>query len=99
MVAIGYVRVSTEDQAKEGVSLDTQKSKIMAYCVLKDLELQETVEDAGISAKDLRRAGVQKVSLLLFPCPFVLHSSEDIDVDRNLVICDDVNDMFRKVGI
>ncbi len=61
MIAIGYVRVSTEDQAKEGVRLDNQKSKIEAYCQLKDLELSEIVEDAGISAKNLRSPGVQKV--------------------------------------
>ena len=61
MTAIGYVRVSTEDQAKEGVSLDNQKAKIEAYCQLKDLELSEIVEDAGISAKNLKRPGVQKV--------------------------------------
>jgi site-specific DNA recombinase len=61
MPAIGYVRVSTEDQAKEGVSLDNQKSKVEEYCQLKDLELSEIVEDAGISAKNLKRPGVQKV--------------------------------------
>lgn len=61
MTAIGYIRVSTEDQVREGVSLDNQKSKILAYCHLKDLELREIVEDAGISAKNLRRPGVQKV--------------------------------------
>ena len=61
MNAIGYVRVSTEDQAKEGVSLDNQRSKTTAYCQLKDLDLSEIVEDAGISAKNLRRPGVQKV--------------------------------------
>jgi site-specific DNA recombinase len=61
MPAIGYVRVSTEDQVKEGVSLDNQKAKIMTYCQLKDLELREVIEDAGISAKNLRRPGVQKV--------------------------------------
>jgi site-specific DNA recombinase len=61
MTAIGYVRVSTDDQAKEGVSLDNQKAKIIAYCQLKDLELREVIEDAGISAKNLRRPGVQKV--------------------------------------
>jgi len=61
MNAIGYVRVSTEDQAKEGVSLDAQKSKIIAYCTLKDLHLETIVQDAGISAKNLRRPGVQKV--------------------------------------
>ena len=64
MPAIGYVRVSTEDQAKEGVSLDNQKAKIEAYCQLKDLELLEIIEDAGISAKNLRRPGVQKVLLM-----------------------------------
>jgi DNA invertase Pin-like site-specific DNA recombinase len=61
MDAIGYVRVSTEDQAKEGISLDNQKSKIEAYCLLKDLDLSEIVEDAGISAKNLKRPGVQRV--------------------------------------
>ena len=61
MPAIGYVRVSTEDQAKEGVSLDNQKSKIVAYCQLKDLDLSEIIEDAGISAKNLKRPGVQRV--------------------------------------
>ena len=61
MTTLGYVRVSTEDQAKEGVSLDNQKAKIEAYCQLKDLELLEIIEDAGISAKNLRRPGVQKV--------------------------------------
>jgi len=61
MSTVGYVRVSTEDQAKEGVSLENQKSKIKAYCELKDLELLEIVEDAGISAKNLNRPGVKKV--------------------------------------
>ena len=61
MTTIGYCRVSTEDQAKEGVSLDNQKSKIEAYCHLKDLNLSEIIQDAGISAKNLKRPGVQKV--------------------------------------
>jgi site-specific DNA recombinase len=64
MNAIGYVRVSTEDQAREGVSLDNQKSKIVAYCTLKDLTMSEIIEDAGISAKNLRRPGAQKVLTL-----------------------------------
>ena len=61
MKTIGYVRVSTEDQVKEGVSLGNQKSKIEAYCQLKDLQLKEIVEDAGMSTKNLKRPGVQKV--------------------------------------
>ncbi|MBW1837824.1 MAG: recombinase family protein [Deltaproteobacteria bacterium] len=59
--AIGYIRVSTDEQAKEGVSLENQEAKIRAYCNLKDFEILEIVQDAGISAKNLRRPGAQKV--------------------------------------
>lgn len=51
MRAIGYVRVSTEDQAEHGVSLDAQRAKIAAYCTANDLDLAEIFEDAGISGK------------------------------------------------
>lgn len=61
MKAIGYIRVSTEDQAREGVSLDNQEAKIRAYAELKDLELSEVIKDAGISAKNLNRPGAQRV--------------------------------------
>jgi len=64
MNAIGYIRVSTAEQCNEGVSLDNQQSKISAYCTLKDLTLTEIICDAGISAKNLKRPGVQKVLTL-----------------------------------
>lgn len=46
----GYVRVSTEGQAEEGVSLDAQREAIGAYCRMRGLELVEIVTDAGVSA-------------------------------------------------
>ncbi len=49
MRAIAYVRVSTEDQATEGVSLDAQRAKIAAWCLVNDCELIETYVDAGLS--------------------------------------------------
>ena len=61
MKAIGYIRVSTEEQAAHGISLDAQRAKIEAYALLKDLELVDIIEDAGKSAKDLKRPGVQQV--------------------------------------
>ena len=61
MRAVGYIRVSTEDQVKEGVSLDNQREKIKSYCQLKDFHLENIIEDAGISAKNLNRPGVKKV--------------------------------------
>ena len=61
MKAIGYIRVSTEEQATQGISLDAQRAKIEAYARVKDLSLVGIVEDAGKSAKDLKRPGVQEV--------------------------------------
>lgn len=47
--AIGYVRVSTAEQANEGVSIDAQHAKLRAYAAFKDLDL-EILTDAGVSA-------------------------------------------------
>ncbi len=55
MKAIGYIRVSTDRQAEEGISLEMQKHKIQVYCELNDLELVEILKDAGISAKDMKK--------------------------------------------
>lgn len=49
--AIGYIRVSTEGQAVEGVSLDAQRSRIEAWCLANDFELAGVFVDAGISGK------------------------------------------------
>lgn len=57
----GYVRVSTEEQAKEGLSLPAQKAKIKAYAQLNDLELIEIIADEGISGKNLDRPGVKRL--------------------------------------
>lgn len=54
MKAIGYIRVSTEEQAKEGISLQHQREKIVAYARLHDIELIEIIEDRGVSAKDIK---------------------------------------------
>ena len=63
MKAIGYVRVSTDEQAQEGVSLEVQQSMLQAYAKLRGLELTETVVDEGISGgKDLTtRAGGKRL--------------------------------------
>jgi len=47
---IGYARVSTEEQAAEGVSLEAQAERIRAYCRLNGLELTEIVTEEGVSA-------------------------------------------------
>lgn len=47
--AIGYIRVSTQGQADEGVSLAAQRAKIEAWCIANDMELAAVFQDAGIS--------------------------------------------------
>ena len=46
-----YLRVSTEDQAREGFSLPEQKERLEQFCKFKDYEIVDYYEDAGISAK------------------------------------------------
>jgi site-specific DNA recombinase len=58
--AVGYVRVSTADQAAEGVSLDAQREKIHAYSALHGLELLAVHADEGLSGKRAdNRPGLQ----------------------------------------
>ena len=59
MQVIGYVRVSTEEQSTSGAGLAAQRAAIEADCVRRGWHLVEVVEDAGYSAKDLKRPGVQ----------------------------------------
>ncbi|MBZ0136384.1 MAG: recombinase family protein [Planctomycetes bacterium] len=51
MQVVGYVRVSTEGQSVDGVSLEAQEAKIRTYCELNDLTLSHVFVDAGVSAK------------------------------------------------
>lgn len=51
--AIGYIRVSTQGQADEGVSLEAQRAKIEAWCNLNDAELVAVFEDAGVSGASM----------------------------------------------
>jgi len=57
--AIGYVRVSTEEQAREGVSIDAQTAKLRQYAALYDIDLVDIQIDAGASAKSLDRPGLE----------------------------------------
>ena len=46
-----YIRVSTEDQAREGFSLPEQEKRLRAMCEYKGYEIYKLYNDAGISAK------------------------------------------------
>ena len=59
--ALGYARVSTDEQAREGVSLEAQVARIRAYAIAKELELVDVLTDNGISGKTLERPALREV--------------------------------------
>ena len=46
-----YMRVSAEDQAREGFSLPEQRERLETFCKFKGYDIIDYYEDAGISAK------------------------------------------------
>jgi site-specific DNA recombinase len=63
--AVGYVRVSSEQQASEGVSLDAQRHRLRDYCKAMDIELVDIISDEGYSASTLKRPGLQVALTML----------------------------------
>lgn len=59
--AVGYARVSTDEQAREGVSLDAQRERIRAYATAKGLAMVDVLADEGVSGKDLRRPALEEL--------------------------------------
>jgi site-specific DNA recombinase len=58
---VGYVRVSTDEQASSGLGLEAQMHKIHLYCELHGYEIVEIVSDRGFSGKNLDRPGMKRV--------------------------------------
>ena len=56
-----YTRVSTEDQAKEGFSLDAQMEKLRAYCSARGWEIAGSYVDNGYSGRDTNRPAYRKM--------------------------------------
>ena len=53
MRAIGYIRVSTEDQVTEGISLEAQQARLRAWCAANNASITDgdIHADAGLSGK------------------------------------------------
>lgn len=56
-----YVRVSTENQAREGFSIGEQEERLIEYCNFKRYQVYKVYRDAGISAKDDKRPAYQEM--------------------------------------
>jgi len=60
MRVIGYVRVSSDEQAMSGAGLEAQRRAIVAECRRRGWQIVRVIEEAGYSAKDFKRPGVQE---------------------------------------
>ena len=65
--AIGYVRVSTNEQTDSGLGLEAQRRWITAYCEAQGWNLVEIVADEGVSGKTLNRMGLTRAVSMLAP--------------------------------
>lgn len=88
--AIIYARVSTEEQKKKGLSVPGQIKDCIQYAKRMGYTVVETFADEGVSAKNLNRAGLQKmfryiknngknIDAVIFPKWDRLSRGEDID--------------------
>ncbi|HEC81132.1 MAG TPA: recombinase family protein, partial [Thermoplasmatales archaeon] len=56
-----YTRVSTEDQAKEGFSLNAQLDKLRSYCKARDWVIADEYVDDGYSGRTTKRPAYQRM--------------------------------------
>ncbi len=61
MLTLAYCRVSTEEQAEEGFSIEGQADKLRSYSNLRDLGDVTLITDPGLSGKNLQRPGLQQL--------------------------------------
>lgn len=57
---VGYVRVSSQEQADEGISLSAQRQKIKQWAELHDNSILGIYSDEGVSGTRTNRIGLQK---------------------------------------
>jgi len=61
MSTVAYIRVSTARQADSGLGLEAQISRIQQFSQLNNIEITETIVDAGISGRTMNREGLQQL--------------------------------------
>ena len=55
-----YIRVSTEDQAREGFSLGEQEERLREFCKFKRYKIFKVYKDAGLVLKVINDQHIKK---------------------------------------
>lgn len=72
---VGYVRVSTDMQVREGHSIEAQQDDIMRYCLYKNYEFVRHYTDEGESGKSTQRKYLQLMLAELQPGTVIVTKS------------------------
>jgi site-specific DNA recombinase len=100
MKVVGYTRVSTQEQAEHGISLEAQAAKIQAYTVVKEWPLPEIIRDAGQSAKSLKRPGMTRLLGLVHASEVDVVMVAKLDrLSRRVRDVYDLVELFEKKGV
>lgn len=100
MLTVAYCRVSTEEQAAEGFSIEGQADKLRSYAELHELGPVTVVADPGRSGKDTDRPGLQQL-LAMVRAGHVAHVlTWRLDrLSRNLGDLIELADTFGAAGV
>ncbi len=95
-----YARVSTQEQALEGTSLEFQDSQLAAFCQLQGWTIINSYTDPGFSGKDGNRPGLERllsdVKIGLFDKVVVYKLDR---LSRNLRLLLDIEQKLRSYGV
>jgi site-specific DNA recombinase len=97
-----YIRVSTDEQAKEGYSVETQISRLKSYGEFNNWDNMQVFVDEGYSAKDMNRPDMQRLINLIKQGKVARVATTAIDrLSRSLLdwllfisLCDDNNTAY-----
>ena len=56
-----YIRVSTQEQANEGYSIDAQTDRLTSYCKSRDWKIYNTYIDGGFSGSNTNRPALHQL--------------------------------------
>jgi len=56
-----YTRVSTEEQARSGLSLEAQLERLRSYCIARDWKIYKEYTDPGLSGRNIRRPAYKQM--------------------------------------
>jgi site-specific DNA recombinase len=95
-----YIRVSTDEQAEDGFSIDAQKRKLLLYAQSQDWAVNYIYIDDGYSAKDLNRPEMKNLLKAADNQEFDIVLTYKLDrLTRSVSDCDKLFQVFDKLDI